>query len=92
MIAALAPAPPPVGGFRQRWAGSHLAVVEDEHVGAPACECLHVRSRGLPYLFATGYGAKILASTHLDVPVLQKPFGPVELRRALMELSAHPDD
>lgn len=47
-----------------------------------------IRGRGLPYLFATGYGAKILASSHLDVPVLQKPFGLEELRRAIGLISA----
>jgi CheY-like chemotaxis protein len=46
-----------------------------------------VRRRGLPYLFATGYGGSILTSAHTHVPVLQKPFDREELRRALAQLN-----
>lgn len=42
-----------------------------------------IRARGLPYLFATGYGSRILETPYTDVPVLQKPFSLEELRRAL---------
>lgn len=42
-----------------------------------------IRARGLPFLFATGYGNRILDTSHADVPLLQKPFGLDELRRAL---------
>ena len=42
-----------------------------------------VRGRGLPFVFATGYGAKILAQAPFDVPVLQKPFGREELQRVI---------
>ncbi|HYX04831.1 MAG TPA: response regulator, partial [Reyranella sp.] len=47
-----------------------------------------VRSRGLPFVFATGYGAKILAQAPFDVPVLQKPFGREELQRVIALFSA----
>ncbi|HTR88038.1 MAG TPA: response regulator [Reyranella sp.] len=45
-----------------------------------------LRGRGLPFLFATGYGTRILSRPYLDVPVLQKPFSLDELRRALARL------
>ena len=42
-----------------------------------------IRARGLPFLFATGYGSRILDAAHKDVPILQKPFSLDELRVAL---------
>ena len=42
-----------------------------------------LRERGVPFLFATGYGARILPAPYLDTPVLQKPFSLEELGRAL---------
>jgi DNA-binding response OmpR family regulator len=47
-----------------------------------------IRGRGLPFLFATGYGSKIVAAAHVDAPVLQKPFGLDELRRVVAAFSA----
>ena len=52
----------------------------------PFAEAL--QEREIPFLFATAYGARGLPEEFRDHLVLQKPFGPVELRRALMELSA----
>lgn len=45
-----------------------------------------IRTRGLPFLFATGYGATILPPLYADAPMLQKPFSIEELRRALERL------
>lgn len=45
-----------------------------------------IRARGLPFLFATGYGSRILGAAYRDAPVLQKPFSRDELRRALDRL------
>jgi CheY-like chemotaxis protein len=42
-----------------------------------------IRERGLPFLFATGYGSRILTAPYKDVPILQKPFSLEELRRTL---------
>ena len=42
-----------------------------------------LRGRGLPFLFATGYGGKALPPTYAAAPVLQKPFSLDELRRSL---------
>ena len=47
-----------------------------------------LEAREIPFLFATAYGARGIPEEFRNHPVLQKPFGPVELRRALMELSA----
>jgi two-component SAPR family response regulator len=47
-----------------------------------------LEAREIPFLFATAYGARGIPEEFRNRPVLQKPFGPVELRRALMELSA----
>jgi two-component SAPR family response regulator len=47
-----------------------------------------LEAREIPFLFATAYGARGIPEEFRGHPVLQKPFGPVELRRALIELSA----
>jgi CheY-like chemotaxis protein len=52
----------------------------------PFAEALEERE--IPFLFAMAYGARGLPEEFRRHLVLQKPFGPVELRRALMELAA----
>jgi two-component SAPR family response regulator len=47
-----------------------------------------LEEREVPFLFATAYGPRGIPEEFRDRLVLQKPFGPVELRRALMALSA----
>ena len=42
-----------------------------------------IRARGLPFVFATGYGSRILGEPYTDTPILQKPFSLADLRRAL---------
>lgn len=42
-----------------------------------------LRRRGVPFIFATGYGAKILVPPHAGTPTLQKPFHLNDLRRIL---------
>jgi CheY-like chemotaxis protein len=42
-----------------------------------------VRARGLPFLFATGYGSRIVPEPYRTVPILQKPFSLAELKDAL---------
>ena len=39
--------------------------------------------RGIPFLFATGYGLKGIAEAYRDRPVLQKPFRAHDLDDAL---------
>jgi CheY-like chemotaxis protein len=41
--------------------------------------------RGIPFLFATGYGIKGIAEEYRDRPVLQKPFRTQDLAAALRE-------
>jgi hypothetical protein len=45
-----------------------------------------LEKREIPFLFATAYGARGLPAEFQDHLVLQKPFGPVELRHALIGL------
>ncbi|MFN3943686.1 MAG: response regulator [Allosphingosinicella sp.] len=44
--------------------------------------------RGIPYLFATGYGARGVEEKHRAAPVLQKPFRAADLNSALRALMA----
>jgi CheY-like chemotaxis protein len=46
-----------------------------------------LEAREIPFLFATAYGPRGIPQEFRHHVVLQKPFGPVELRRALVELS-----
>jgi CheY-like chemotaxis protein len=41
--------------------------------------------RGLPYIFATGYGSSGLTDPYRDHPILQKPFPRKELRQAMLD-------
>ncbi len=43
--------------------------------------------RGIPYLFATAYGARGIPQEFQGHPVLEKPFGPLDLSRALLSLT-----
>jgi hypothetical protein len=44
-----------------------------------------LRERGVPYIFATGYGTKILVPPYAGTPTLQKPFHLNDLRRILVD-------
>jgi CheY-like chemotaxis protein len=46
-----------------------------------------LEEREIPFLFATAYGPRGIPDEYRGHLVLQKPFGPVELRRALMQLT-----
>ena len=48
-----------------------------------------LKARDVPFLFATAYGLRGIPPEFAGQIVLQKPFGPVELRRALTVLSGH---
>jgi CheY-like chemotaxis protein len=45
-------------------------------------------ARGTPFVFATGYGARGIPDRHCARPVLQKPFQPADLKRALAQAMA----
>jgi CheY-like chemotaxis protein len=51
----------------------------------PVAETL--KARGVPFVFATGYGAQGLKDEWKQSPVLQKPFQPDELTRAIDTLA-----
>jgi CheY-like chemotaxis protein len=53
----------------------------------PVAEVL--RARGIPFMFATGYGAAGVAQEWSHVPVVQKPFQESELSHALLKLKVH---
>ena len=44
--------------------------------------------RGVPYVFATGYGERAIPERHRCSPVLQKPFQPDELKRVLADIAS----
>lgn len=46
-----------------------------------------LRERGVPFLFATGYGAKILKPPYSGTPTLQKPFQLGDLQRMIEVLT-----
>jgi CheY-like chemotaxis protein len=62
------------------------AAVLDLNVGGelvyPVADAL--ARRGLPYIFATGYGAAGLTMPYRRRPVLQKPFPQSDLRKAML--------
>lgn len=64
--------------------GFDLAILDvnlDGETSYPVATLL--QERGVPFVFATGYGASGLAPEFRDRPVLQKPFLRDELERAL---------
>jgi CheY-like chemotaxis protein len=66
-----------------------LAILDINLSGAksfPVAEIL--RRRGIPFVFATGYGADGLAAEFRDEPTVQKPYDLRELRRAIEEAFA----
>jgi CheY-like chemotaxis protein len=46
-----------------------------------------LQEREIPFVFATAYGPGAIPAKFQNRAVLRKPFGPVELRKALMQLS-----
>jgi CheY-like chemotaxis protein len=42
-------------------------------------------ARGVPFVFATGYGERGIPERHRGRPVLQKPFLPEDLKRVLQQ-------
>lgn len=61
------------------------AAVLDVNLGGDAVFPLadRLRARGVPILFATGYGARGLPAAYADYPVLQKPYPPEQLAPAI---------
>lgn len=65
------------------------AAILDVNVGGrqifPVADIL--RGRGVPYVFASGYGEAGLVEPHKGSPVLQKPFRQGDLERILVSLA-----
>lgn len=47
-----------------------------------------LRRRGIPFIFATGYGGSGPHELHAEAPMLQKPYEKAELGRALNRVAA----
>ena len=52
----------------------------------PVADILH--QRGIPFAFATGYGAEGLADGYRDCPALRKPYAQEDLERTLAQIFA----
>ncbi len=66
-----------------------VAVVDVNLAGTPSFPIADaLKSRGIPFLFTTGYGAMGLPEQYADSAVLQKPFRKRDLETALAELLA----
>ncbi len=66
-----------------------LAVLDVNIHGAssyPVADAL--AGRGVPFVFATGYGHMVRPERFAAVPTITKPYGMAELRQALEALSA----
>ena len=71
----------------------NFAILDINLAGAtsfPVAEIL--RRRGIPFLFASGYGSTGLASAFENELTLQKPYEPAELERVIAEASARVSD
>jgi CheY-like chemotaxis protein len=55
-------------------------------VSFPVADIL--RNRGIPFVFATGYGAAAVAKRFADVPVVTKPFAAAQLAQAFRAAAA----
>lgn len=61
-----------------------LALLDVNLAGEPSFPIAAIlRDRGLPFLFATGYGVKGIIEEFRSRPVLQKPFRMAELDQAI---------
>lgn len=49
-----------------------------------------LRQRGIPFVFATGYGAEGFVEGYRDEPTLRKPYEPQELMRAIAAMFPPP--
>jgi CheY-like chemotaxis protein len=68
--------------------GSFDVAILDVHLNGkdvfPLADAL--AERGIPFIFATGYGERFLPERHRQRPTLQKPFRPDELAETLARL------
>lgn len=63
-----------------------IAVLDVNLAGRPVFPVADIlRERGVPYIFASGYGESGVSDDHKGAPVLQKPFRESDLARVLAE-------
>ena len=66
-----------------------LAMLDVNLAGEPSFPVADLlAARGIPYLFATGYGREGIRHAYRAAPVLQKPFRALDLDRVLQHLAA----
>ncbi len=66
-----------------------LAVLDVHLNGKPVFDFAdRLADEGVPFVFATGYGERGIPERFSGRPVLQKPYAPDELRRALEQAAA----
>ena len=64
-----------------------MAVLDVHLNGRPVFDFADtLAARGMPFVFATGYGERGIPERHRGRPVLQKPFQPDDLRRVLEQI------
>ena len=64
-----------------------LAMLDVNLAGETSFPVAHILAgRGIPFLFATGYGRQGLEPGHEDVPVLQKPYREAQVAAGLAAL------
>jgi CheY-like chemotaxis protein len=65
-----------------------LAMLDVNLAGSPSFPVADLLSvRGIPYLFATGYGVQGVEQAYRAAPVLQKPFRDRELQDAIRAIA-----
>lgn len=65
-----------------------LAVLDVHLNGRPVFDFADALAvRGVPFVFATGYGERGIPERHRARPVLQKPFQPRDLKLALEQIA-----
>jgi CheY-like chemotaxis protein len=70
-----------------RRGGFDLAVLDVNLAGRPSYPLAELlRERGVPFLFATGYGRGGLPEAWKEAPVLQKPFSQQQLQQLMATL------
>ena len=63
------------------------AMLDVNLAGVPSFPVAKIlRERGIPFLFATGYGIKGIEEDYRSFPVLQKPFRAHDLKHALQAM------
>lgn len=61
-----------------------VAILDINLAGKPSFPVAEMlRERGIPFVFASGYGAAGLEGSGISAPVLQKPFDVSDVRRLL---------